>query len=387
MSHWKRRLRMGQVGGGQGAFIGAVHRTAAQLDRQADLVAGCFSRDPDNTKRTGAELYLRPGRCYSSYIEMAECEANLPESERIDFVTICTQNVSHFEIASAFLNAGIHVVCDKPLTMTIHEAEQLVETVARAGLVFGLTHNYTGAPLIRHARSMFKSGSMGAVRKVIIEYLQDFFMYPHEKEGMKQAVWRMDPAQAGKAGTLADCGSHCINLLEYVTGDPVAQLCADRSTFLPDRSLDEDVNILLRFKGGGKGVMSLSQIAAGEENGLTMRIYTSEGSIHWRQEDPNYLSVYRYNQPRQTLTRAQGYLDESAQAVNRFPPGHPEGFLESFANVYRGYIEAVRAYIDGSPLSADQYTFPTVYDGLREIQFIHAAVNSCEQGSSWVSLA
>ena len=333
MESWKRKLRMGMVGGGQGAFIGGVHRIAATLDQQIEVVAGCFSRDPENTRVTGAELYLNPDRCYDSYAEMAAAEATLPENERIDFVSIVTPNISHFEIAKTFLDAGFHVVCDKPMTYSLDEAEALVQLVEGSGRVFALTHNYTGHPLVRHARALFADGSMGQIRKVIVEYLQDFLMVPHEKLGQKQAAWRVDPAQSGIGGTMGDVGTHCVNLLEYVTGDPITELCADKSTFLPDRVLDEDVNALLRFKGGGKGVLSISQVATGEENGLTLRVYAEQGAVKWAQENPNYLELYRYGEPRQMLTRGQGYLSDAAAAGTRIPTGHPEGYLEAFATI------------------------------------------------------
>ena len=386
MESWKRKLRMGMVGGGQGAFIGGVHRIAATLDQQIEIVAGCFSRDPENTRITGAELYLDPNRCYNSYAEMAAAEAALPEDERIDFVSIVTPNISHFEIAKTFLDAGFHVVCDKPMTYSLDEAEALVQHVENSGLVFALTHNYTGHPLVRHARALFAEGSMGQIRKVIVEYLQDFLMVPHEKLGQKQAAWRVDPAQSGIGGTMGDVGTHCVNLLEYVTGDPITELCADKSTFLPDRVLDEDVNALLRFKGGGKGVLSISQVATGEENGLTLRVYAEQGAVKWAQENPNYLELYRYGEPRQTLTRGQGYLAEAAAAGARIPTGHPEGYLEAFATIYVGAVEAIRRHINGDPMETEAYDFPTVYDGLRGMQFIYKAVESCENGSTWVTM-
>jgi len=377
---------MGMVGGGQGAFIGGVHRIAAVMDQQIELAAGCFSRDFDNTRLTGKQLYLDPERCYKTYSDMAAAEAKLPADQRIDFVSIVTPNNSHFPIAKAFLEAGFHVICDKPMTFTLDEAREMVSLVEKTGLVFVLTHNYTGHPLVRHARELFKSGEMGSIRKVIVEYLQDFLSYPHEKAGMKQAVWRVDPAQSGIGGTLGDVGTHCMNLLEYITGDPVVQLCADKSTFLPDRKLDEDVNMLLRLKGGGKGVLTISQVAIGEENGLKIRIYASKGAVVWAQENPNYLELYRYGEPGQTLTRASGYLSEIAAGSSRIPCGHPEGYLEAFANIYAGAAEAIRSYIDGKPLPTDRYNFPTVYDGLRGMEFIYKAVESCDKGSIWVSL-
>lgn len=386
MESWKRKLRMGMVGGGQGAFIGGVHRIVATLDQQIELVAGCFSRDRENTRITGEQLYLDPARCYETYQEMAAAESERAEDNRIDFVSIVTPNVSHFAIAKTFLDAGFHVVCDKPMTYSLDEAEELVKLVADSGRVFALTHNYTGHPVIRHARHLFRSGEMGAIRKVIVEYLQDFLMVPHEKLGQKQAEWRVDPAQSGIGGTLGDVGTHCVNLLEYVTNDPIVELCADKSTFLPDRQLDEDVNALLRFKGGGKGVLSISQVATGEENGFTLRVYAENGAIKWAHENPNYLELYRYGEPRQTLARAQGYLSEPAAASTRIPPGHPEGYLEGFATIYVGVTEAIRRYIEDNPMTTEEYDFPTVYDGLRGMQFIYKAVESCNNGSTWVSI-
>jgi len=297
-----------------------------------------------------------------------------------------TPNSSHFSIAKSFLEAGFHVVCDKPMTYTLDEARELAALVEKTGLVFALTHNYTGYPVVRHARELFASGEMGTIRKVIVEYLQDFLMYPHEKEGMKQAVWRVNPSQAGIGGTLGDVGSHCVNLLEYITGDPITQLCADKSTFLPDRELDEDANVLLRFESGGKGILTISQIATGEENNLRIRVYASKGAILWEQENPNYLSVYRYGEPRQVLTRGSGYLSEVAQESARIPVGHPEGFYEAFANIYCGAVEAIRRYGEGKPMKTEEYSFPTVYDGLRGMEFICKAVESCAKGSVWVDL-
>ncbi|MFW6181875.1 MAG: Gfo/Idh/MocA family protein [Spirochaetota bacterium] len=378
------RLRMGMVGGGKGAFIGGVHRMAAALDGQIELAAGCFSRDYENTRATGKQLNLDPARCYRTYQEMARAEASLPEDRRIDFVSVVTPNRSHFPIAREFLEAGFHVVCDKPMTYTLAEAEELVRLVEQTGLVFVLTHNYTGYPMIRHARELFRTGKMGKVRKVIVEYLQDFLAYPHEKEGMKQAVWRTDPEQAGVGGTLGDVGTHALNLLEYVTGDAVTRLCADKSTFLPDRALDEDANVLLRMQGGGKGVLTVSQVATGEENALRLRVYASEGAVRWDQENPNYLELLRYGEPGRTLTRGSGYLSPAAAEVTRIPVGHPEGFLEGFANIYRDAAEAIRLHRGGRAMKIEDYPVPTVYDGLRGMQFIHRAVESSDRGSVWV---
>jgi predicted dehydrogenase len=374
------------VGGGEGAFIGGVHRIAAMLDNEVELVAGAFSRDAENSKRTGTRLYLDPNRVYGSYQEMAEQEAKLPEGDRIDFVSIVTPNSSHYDIARTFLSAGFHVVLDKPMTFDLDQAKSLKKQVDETGLVFALTHNYTGNAVVREARQLFATGKMGPVRKVVAEYLQDFLAYPHEKEGMKQAAWRVDPAQAGAGGTLGDVGSHTFNLTEYITGDKVVALCADTSTFLPDRTLDEDANILVRFAGGGKGVITVSQIAIGEENALRIKAFGSKGAVNWDQENPNYLGVAYFGEPRQTFTRASGYLSEEASRVGRIPGGHPEGYLEAFANVYVDAIEAIRAHIDGKPMDPTDYRFPTVYDGLRGMEFIVKAVESAKKGGVWVDM-
>ncbi len=359
---------------------------AAALGQQIELVAGCFSRDFPHTQQSGRELHLDPTRCYPSFEEMAAREVELPPERRIDFVSIVTPNRSHFAAAKAFLDRGFHVLCDKPMTYDVLEARELAGLVERSGLVFGLTHNYTGHPLVRHARELFRDGAMGQVRKVIVEYLQDFLVYPHEKHGQKQAQWRVDPAQAGAGGTLGDCGCHALNLLEFVIGPEVASVCADKSTFLPGRVLDEDVNLLLRLRGGGKGLMTVSQIATGEENALTLRIYAEKGAVKWAQENPNYLEVYRYGEERRTLTRGSGYLSAAAAGATRVPVGHPEGYLEAFATIYDGFVAAVRAYLDGRPLPMSEYAFPHVRDGLRGMEFIHAAVDSANRDAAWVAL-
>jgi predicted dehydrogenase len=381
---WTRKLRMGMVGGGQGAFIGGVHRIAAALDGQIELVAGVFSRDFQNTEATGRSLYLDSSRLYKTAAEMAAAEAARPSSDRIDFVSIVTPNDAHFAPAKAFLEAGFHVVCDKPLALTLEQAEELARIVEKTGRVFALTHNYTGYPLVRHARHLFRSGEMGTVRKVIVEYLQDWLMEPLEKQGSKQAAWRTNPAESGIGGAIGDIGTHAFNLVEYVTGDLVNSVSADLSTFLPDRQLDEDVNALLRLRSGGKGVLTVSQVATGEENGLRLRVYASKGAILWAQENPNYMDVYRHGLPRETLSRGRSeYLDSSATAATRTPWGHPEGYLEAFANIYGSAIEAIRCHVDGHPMPPD---FPTVHDGLRGMRFIYAAVESGKKNGAWVSL-
>jgi predicted dehydrogenase len=375
------------VGGGQGAFIGGVHRIAAALDGQVELTAGVFSRDWQNTQLTGRRLYLDPARVYHSAGEMAAAEAALPASSRIDFVSIVTPNSAHFAPARAFLEAGFHVVCDKPLALTLEQAEELERIVERTGRVFALTHNYTGYPLVRHARHLFQSGQMGTVRKVIVEYLQDWLMEPLEKHGSMQAGWRINPAEAGIGGAIGDLGTHALNLVEYMTGDRVVEVCADTSTFLPDRRLDEDVNALLRLRAGGKGVLTVSQVATGEENRLDVRVYASEGAVLWSQEDPNYLHVHRHGKPRETLSRGRSeYLGPAAMRATRIPWGHPEGYLEAFANIYGAAIEAIRRHVDGDPMPASEYDFPTVHEGVRGMRFIHTAVESARGGGTWLKL-
>jgi len=387
MSDWKRKLRMGMVGGGQGAFIGAVHRLAAQMDEEVELVAGVFSRDFENTRATGRQLHLDPARLYRSYEEMAAAEAKRPADSRIDFVSIVTPNNAHFGPARAFLEAGFHVVCDKPMTLTLDEAKELVKIVERTKLVFALTHNYTGYPLVRHARHLFASGEMGDVRKVIVEYLQDWLIEPLERQGSKQALWRTNPAESGIGGAVGDIGTHALNLVEFVTAEAVVEVCADKGMFIPGRTLDDDMNALLRFRNGGKGVLTISQIATGEENALRLRVYGSKGAVLWSQENPNYMQVYRHGKPRETLSRGRSeYLAPGAMEVTRIPWGHPEGYLEAFANIYKGAVRAIQRHIDGQPMRTGEYEFPTVYDGLRGMQFIYSAVDSANRGAEWVSL-
>jgi predicted dehydrogenase len=279
------------------------------------------------------------------------------------------------------------VVCDKPLTLTLAEADELVALVERTGLVFAVTYNYSGYPMVRHARHLFRSGEMGTVRKVLVEYLQGWLVVPEEKQGSKQAAWRTNPAESGIGGAIGDIGTHALHLAEYVTGDAVVGICADKSTFLPDRRLDDDANALLRLRGGGKGTLTVSQVATGEENGLRLRVYAERGAVLWAQEEPNALHVYHHGQPRQTLTRGRSeYLAPEAMAATRIPWGHPEGYLEAFANIYMGVVRAIRRHIDGQAAPPSEYDFPTIHDGRRGVQFIHAAVTSAHAGAAWIDL-
>lgn len=371
-------VRLGMVGGGPGAFIGDVHRMAATLDGELTLVSGAFSRDADRSRDKGRELGLEPDRVYDSWQEMADREAGLPVERRIEAVVIVTPNHLHHAVARTFLDAGFHVFCDKPMTNTVEEAEDLCRRVAETGLSFVLTHNYTGYPLVKEARALTRAGRLGTVRKVVAEYPQGWLSRPIEAEGQKQAAWRTDPAQAGIGLALGDIGSHADNLTRYVTGLEIEELCADLTSFVPGRVLEDDANLLIRFAGGARGVLYASQISVGEENGLALRVYGTEGSLVWRQEEPNELRLRSLDGPEQVLRRGNAYLSEAAKAATRIPPGHPEGFIEAFANLYRAGAARIRGRTDPGNLD-----HPTVWDGARGVHFIHKAVESARTGG-WV---
>ncbi|WP_368563303.1 Gfo/Idh/MocA family protein [Pseudoxanthomonas sp. UTMC 1351] len=381
-----RKLRFGMVGGGRGAFIGAVHRIAAQMDGQAELVAGAFSSDPQRSRDSAADLFVPSERAYGSYREMAEAEAARPPGERLDFVVIVTPNDQHFPAATLFLEQGFNVVCDKPVTLTLAEARALRETVARSGKVFALTHNYTGNAMVKQARALVRSGALGTLRKVVVEYSQGWLARDIESSGQKQASWRTDPARSGAAGCMGDIGTHAENLARYVTGLRITELCADLTAFVPGRRLDDDGNLLLRFEGGARGVLHSSQIAVGEENNLSLRVYGTEASLEWQQEHPNELIVKYPDRPREIMRRGNGYVGEVAQGVTRIPAGHPEGYLEAFANLYREAFRAIGAEVaGGSP--PDDLDLPGIDDGIAGMAFIEAAVASARQGAVWVPVA
>jgi predicted dehydrogenase len=374
-----RRLRAGIVGGGRGAFIGSVHRIAAELDGQAEVVAGAMSSDPQTARESAAAWFLK--RAYTSYEDMALTEA--ADENGIDFVIIATPNHLHYPVAKAFLSAGIHVICDKPLAFTVAEGEELVRLVEGGKPLFALTHNYTGYPAVRQAREMVRSGQLGEIRKVMVEYTQDWLMEPLEKRGNKQAAWRTDPTQAGLSGCVGDIGSHAANLLEFVTDRQIEVLCADLSSVVAGRRLDDDANILLRLRGGAKGTLVCSQIACGEENRLSIRVYGSEAGLEWHQEDPNTLIHKAAGKPWARLRTGQSYLSGPAKAATRMPAGHPEGYLEAFANIYRGFMQDVSRVESGQPPARD---YPGVQDGLRGLRFIAQAVASSAAGSVWLSV-
>ena len=374
-----RRLRAGIVGGGRGAFIGSVHRMAAELDGQAAVVAGAMSSNPAIARESAAAWFLE--RSYDSFETMARAEASRPDG--IDFVIVATPNNLHFPVANAFLDAGIHVMCDKPLAFTLAEAEQLAARTARGKTLLGLTHTYTGYPAVREARELVRTGAVGALRKVLVEYQQDWLMEPLEKRGNKQAEWRTDPARAGLSCCVGDIGTHAANLLEYITGKTITSLCADLTSFVPGRPLDDDANILLRLEGGGKGTLTCSQVACGEENNLWIRVYGTEAGLEWHQQEPNTLILKPAGEPWRLLRTGGSYLSDAAKAATRTPGGHPEGYLEAFANLYRAFVTDIRRLAAGDQ---PQGGYANAQDGLRGMQFITRAVESSAQGARWVEI-
>jgi predicted dehydrogenase len=374
------------VGGGPGAFIGAVHRRAAELDGLAELVAGAFSTDPEKSRAQGQELALDPTRVYGDFEEMAAREAERPAGDRIDFVSIVTPNHVHFPAARAFIERGFHVVCDKPMTTTLADAEVLCRLVEERGVIFALTHNYTGYPMVKQARAMVRAGALGKVRKIVVEYSQGWLTTALESTGQKQASWRTDPARAG-AGALGDIGSHAENLARYVTGLEIERLLGDVAAVVEGRHIDDDANLLIRYVGGARGVLHCSQIAVGEENRLALRVYGTEAALEWEQEEPNKLVVRHASAPSQVLRRGNGYLGPETQHASRIPSGHPEAFGDAFANIYANVIRTIAARNAGEPPNPLDLDFPTVQDGAIGVHFIESAVRSGRAGAVWVDAA
>ena len=364
------------VGGGLDAFIGAVHRRAAGFDNEIELIAGVFSSSADKSKATGRALYLSEDRIYTSFEEMINTEKTMPEGERIDFVSIVTPNHMHFPPAKMALENGFHVICDKPMTLTLDEAKELAKIVQQSGLVFGLTHNYTGYPMVKEARDMVRTGKLGKLRKIVVEYPQGWLSQKEEDNNYKQAIWRTDPAKSGAAGCMGDIGTHAENLAEYITGLKISELCADLSTFVPGRLLDDDGNVLLHFEGGAKGVLHASQIANGEENSLKIYVWGELGGLEWHQMEPNTLK-YKTQEGQRIIRPNVGNLSASAKAHWRLPAGHPEGFFEAFANIYRNFAYAVKAHIEGRDPDP-VYDFPSVSDGVRGLAFIDTVIASSQ---------
>jgi predicted dehydrogenase len=379
---------MGMVGGGRGAFIGGVHRMAAQLDGQIELVCGAFSADPAKSQVSGADLFLLANRVYGSYAEMFKREKELPEGERMDCVSIVTPNHMHYPVAKLALEHGVHVICDKPLAFNLKEARALAALVRKTGLIFALTHNYTGYPMVKEARERVRSGQLGKIRKIVAEYPQGWLASLLEATGQKQADWRTDPTRAGASCCIGDIGSHAENLAEYITGLQIESVCAELTTFVTGRKLEDDGNVLLRFTGGARGILSTSQISIDEENALAIRIYGEKGGLEWHQEDPNTLILKWPDRPRQILRTGGGYgfLSAPALKATRLPAGHPEGYLEAFANLYRSFAAAVALAQAGKKVPAAALDFPTVEDGVRGMAFIETVVKSSKSNQKWTKM-
>lgn len=375
------RLRLGMVGGGRDAFIGAVHRIASRIDDQYELVAGCFSSSPEKSLASAADLGV--ARAYTGFADMAAREAR--RKDGIDVVAIVTPNHMHAPVALQFLRRGIHVICDKPLTATLPEAKKLARAAEASGVVFALTHNYTGYPMIRQARAMVDAGDLGALRVVQVEYAQDWLSEPLEGTGQKQADWRTDPARSGAGGSTGDIGTHAFNLANFVTGLTLDQLAADLAAFVPGRRVDDNGHVMLRYKGGAKGMLWCSQVAPGNENALRLRVYGTKGGLEWAQEDPNYLWFTPLGQPKRLITRGGAGSGPEAARMSRVPPGHPEGYLEGFANIYAEVARAIRAAKTGTA-PAEGTTFPGLKEGLDGVAFVDACVRSSARNSAWVSL-
>lgn len=380
-----RKLRMGMVGGGRGAFIGQVHRMAANLDGKIDLVAGCFSSDPEKSKLSGEDFFVDPDRAYSSYKEMAEKEA--AREDKIDFVSIVVQNFLHFDVAKTFLEAGFNVICDKPMTLSYEEALELREIVNKGDLVFALTHNYTGYPMVKQAKRMVKDGELGRILKIVAEYPQGYAVGDVEGDGQgKINNWRSDPKIAGISNCMGDIGTHAHNLIRYITGLEIEEICSDLTAFIPGRELDDDGNNLVRFEGGAKGIIHASQISNGDENALNIRVYGTKASLEWHQEDPNELIVKYANAPRKIYRRGNDYICEDAagHGFTRTPFAHPEGFIEAFANIYLAAARAISDRIEGNPAPEGGYDFPNVDDGVAGLAFIKASVESSKSDQKWI---
>jgi predicted dehydrogenase len=379
-----RRLRLGMVGGGQGAFIGGVHRIAARLDDRYELVAGALSADPSRATASAVELHIAPDRAYGSFLEMAEKEA--ARADGVDVVAVVTPNHMHAAPVQAFAQRGIHVICDKPLAHRLADAQEVADAVRRAGIVFGLTHNYTGHPMVRQAREMVAAGELGVVRVVQVEYPQDWLTTRLEETGQKQAAWRTDPARSGDAGCVGDLGTHAFNLVEFVSGLRCESLAVDLSTFVPGRALDDNAHMLLRFAGGARGMLWSSQVAPGNENALRLRIYGETGGLEWAQEQPNVLWHTPFGEPLRAIRRGGGGTTAVAAHASRLPPGHPEGYLEAFAQIYRDLAEQITARIEGRAPSPASLLVPGIEDGLRGMRFITAAVESGRRNAGWIDI-
>lgn len=382
-----RKLRMGIVGGGPGSFIGRIHRIAAELDGEAELVCGAFSSDAQRSREAGDAYHINPARAYASYVQMFAAEQALPANERMDFVAVVTPNHMHFDPARLALEHGFHVVVDKPLCFSLDEARALQAVVDRSGRILGVTYTYSGYPLVKEARALVAAGRIGAVRKIYAEYPQGWLATNLEGGGQKQASWRTDPAKSGAGGAIGDIGTHAAHLAEYVSGCRITQIDAMLNTFIPGRRLDDDSSMLLRFDNGASGVLMATQVAAGEENGLAIRVYGETGSIEWRQVEPNTLVLRSLDAPMQILRTGWGYLGAAAARNTRTPPGHPEGYLEAFANIYAAFYRGVRDHAAGKKVDPRDYDFPGIADGVRGMAFIDTVIRSAQSQQKWTEFA
>ena len=377
----QRKIRIGMVGGGRGAFIGGIHRIALGLDGHYELVAGCFSSNFKNSKETGLNLRLSEERIYETFHDMAEKES--ARSDGIDVVSIVTPNYLHIPIAKIFAEKGIHIICDKPLGLSSEEANALKDLVENKKLIFALTHNYTGYPMVRHARSLIKKGDLGSLRIIQAEYPQDWLTTKIEDTGLKQAEWRADPKRSGEGGCIGDIGTHAFNLIRFITEQEVDELSADIHTFVKGRLLNDNAQIMLRFKEGAKGAIWSSQVAVGNENNLKIRVFGENGGLEWRQEDPNYLYYTKYGKPTQKITRGSDSAGKEANDVTRIPPGHPEGYLEGFANIYSDVSKVLYAKITKQKYEQSNDCYPNIYDGVEGMRFIEAVLESSNNNSKW----
>ncbi len=382
----KRKLRMGMIGGGLDGFIGAVHRKAANLDGEIELVCGAFSSSPEKSKATGDALYLNPHRVYGSFQEMIKKEKNLPGDQRMDFVSIVTPNHLHFAPAKLALENGFHVIIDKPLAFNLVETKALKKLVDKTQLVFGVTHTYTGYPMVKEARNLVATGEIGKIRKVYVEYPQGWLSTFLENTGQKQAAWRTDPSKSGAGGAIGDIGTHAANLAEYITGSNITEICALLNTVVKGRKLDDDSSMLLKFDNGASGTLLATQVAAGEENNLNIRVYGEKGGLEWRQQEPNTLIVKWLDKPQEVYRTGGGYLSESAKKNTRTPSGHPEGYLEAFANIYMNFAKAVRDYKPGKKIDIKKYDFPDVIDGVRGLAFVETVIKSSKSNQKWTKV-
>lgn len=381
-----RKIRVGMVGGGRGAFIGAVHRMAMALDGQLELVAGAFSSNAGKSKASGKDLYLDPSRVYGNYAEMIQSEASLPADKRIDVVSIVTPNHVHYGPAKLALEHGFHVVCDKPLCFSMEEAKELQQLVTSTGLLFALTHNYTGYPMVKQAKEMIRHGELGLIKKVVVAYPQGWLSTRLESSDQKQAAWRTDPTKSGKAGAMGDIGTHAENLAEYMTGLHISELCADISTLVEGRQLDDDGNVLLRFDNGARGILYASQISAGEENDLHIKIYGEKGGLEWHQMSPNTLTVKWLDKPMEVKRTGVAPLYPLADHNTRIPAGHPEGYLEAFANIYKNVAKCIQARLEGKEIDEIYTDYPTVQDGVRGMHFIDKVIESGQSEQKWIKM-